>query len=132
MWHAAPWDLAPMPPKHGLEDELYAKIRDGQDAEAAQSPSNRRAPAPPESDAPDQEHAEQQPRNEGQNGLLHQVLREQIGDEDETREQRQGQQAKARSDETKHDFLERVERRHAAGQVSDATRAQTPIEKHQQ
>src|ERR1700676_1011650 len=71
--------LAPMSPEHILEDELHAKIRDRQDAEAAQGPAHGRAPAPSVSHPPDQEHTEQQPRNQRQGGLLHQSRREYIG-----------------------------------------------------
>src|ERR1017187_1804578 len=63
--------LAPMSPEHILEDELHAKIRHGQNTKAAQGPLNGRAAAPAESNAPNQQHAEQHPGDEGQSGLLH-------------------------------------------------------------
>ena len=84
-----------MPPEHILEDELHAEISDGQNAEAAQGPTYREAPTPTETDAADQQHAEDGPRNQRQHRLVNQMLREQIGDEDETREQRQREQHEA-------------------------------------
>src|SRR5580698_495477 len=91
--------LAPMSPEHILEDEFHPEIRHGQYTKAAQGPLNGRTAAPSESNAPDHEHAEQRPGDERQGGLLHQVLREQIGDEDKPREQRQGQQTEAGSNQ---------------------------------
>src|SRR5580704_12249925 len=67
--------LAPMSPEYILEDELHAEIRHGQNAKAAQGPLNGRPAAPSESNASNQEHAEQRPGDERQGGLLHQVLR---------------------------------------------------------
>ena len=66
-----------------------------------------------------------------QQRLVHQMLGEQVGDEDESREQRQGQEDEARADQPEHHFFERIERRQYAGQIGDAPRAQPPIEKHQ-
>ena len=43
--------------------------------------------------------------------LCTQMLGEQIGDEDEPGEQRQGQQHEARADQPEHDLLQRIERR---------------------
>src|SRR6202041_3771438 len=75
--------LAPMPPEQILEHELHAEIGHGQDPEAPQGPAHRGSPPPAKAQAPNQQHAEQQPRDERQDGLLHQVLREQIRDENE-------------------------------------------------
>src|SRR5882762_6581476 len=52
------------------------------------------------------------------------MLCEQIGDEDESREQRQSEQRDAGADQTKHDLLEGVERRQDTRQVGDAPGAQ--------
>src|SRR6267142_2146875 len=124
--------LPPMPPEHILEDELRTEISQRQHAETAQGPTDRGAPAPAETDAADQQHAEYRPRDQGQYRLVNQMLCEQIGDEDESREQRQREQREAGADQAKHDFLEGIERGQNARQVGDAPGAQPPIEKHQQ
>src|SRR5882757_1309643 len=67
---------APMAPEHVLENELHAEIGHRQDAEAPQSPANRGSAAPAEAQPPDEQHAEQQPRDERQDRLLYQVLGE--------------------------------------------------------
>src|SRR5216683_208751 len=123
--------LAPMPPEHILEDELRTEISQRQHAEAAQGPTYRGASAPAETDAADQQHAEYRPRDQRQHRLVNQMLCEQIGDEDESREQRQREQREAGADQTKHDLLEGVERRQDTRQVGDAPGAQPSIEKHQ-
>src|ERR1700676_1454545 len=120
-------DLAPMPTEHVLEDELRTEIGQRQDAEAAQGPTHRGAPAPAETDAADQQHAEYRPSDQGQHRLVNQMLREQIGDEDKSREERQREQREAGADQTKHDLFEGVERRQDTRQVGDAPGAQPPI-----
>src|ERR1700690_251048 len=67
--------LTPMPPEQILEHELHAEIGHRQDAKAPQGPAHRRSPAPAEAQTPNQQHAEQQPGNDRQDGFLHQVLR---------------------------------------------------------
>src|ERR1700730_18949924 len=66
--------LAPMPPEHILEDELRAEVRQRQHAEAAQSPTYRGAPAPAETDAARQQHAEYRPSDQRQHRLVNQML----------------------------------------------------------
>src|ERR1700736_5012212 len=129
MWHSfklwarasyAASSLAPMPPEHILEDELGAEVRQCEHAEPAQGPTHRGAAAPAETDAADEQHAEYGPGDERQHGLVDQVLREQIGDEHESGEQRQDQQDESGADQAKHDSLEGVERRQDARQAGDA------------
>ena len=119
-------------PSTSSRTNFTPKYATAKNAEAAQGPAHGRAAAPAEANAADQQHAEQHPGDERQHGLLHQVLREQIGDEDESGEQRQRQQAEARADQPEHDFFERIERRQDARQIGNAPRAQAPVEKHQQ
>src|SRR3981189_2265935 len=93
-----------MPPEYILEHELRSEIRQRQYAEAAQGPTYGGAPAPAEADAADQQHAENRPGDQGQYRLVNQMLCEQIGDEDESREQRQRKQHEAAPDTPKKNF----------------------------
>src|ERR1700722_768965 len=101
--------LAPMPSEEILEHEFHAEIGNRQDPEAPQGPAHCGFSPPAKSQTPDQQHAEQQPRDERQDGFLHQILREQIRDEDEPGDERQRQKAKTGGDEPKHDFFQRIE-----------------------
>src|ERR1700733_6833813 len=89
---SAPKALAPVPAEHILEHELRTEICECQHAEAAQGPTYRGASPPTETNAPDQQHTEYRPGDQGQHRLVNQMLCEQIRDEDESREQRQGEQ----------------------------------------
>src|ERR1700730_17071540 len=66
----------PVPSEQIFEDEFHAEIRDRQNPETAQGPAHRRAAAPAKSQPADEQHAEDDPRDQRQHRLLHQVLRE--------------------------------------------------------
>src|SRR5450830_79644 len=62
-------------------NQLAAEIGQHQQAETGQGPADRFVPAPAKAVAAPQQHAEHHPRQARQQGFMHQVLGEQVFDE---------------------------------------------------
>src|SRR5271166_5984683 len=67
---------APVSPLQILEHELRTKIGEDQHAETPERQAYRESAAPPVAHPPDQQHAEQHPGDQRQDGFVNQVLRE--------------------------------------------------------
>src|SRR5262245_34568752 len=75
---------APMPAEHELENDAAPEVSERENAEAAERPVDCCPAAPAEAPAAEQEQCEHEPRSDGENGLVCEMLAEQILDEDKS------------------------------------------------
>src|ERR1700677_4237034 len=89
----------PVPPEQIFEHEFRPEIRQDQKSEPAQGPCHGSSSTPAVAHPADQQHAENDPSDARENGLVLKMLSPKIGHEDESGEQRQGQERETRADQ---------------------------------
>ena len=82
---AAACALAPVAPEDSLEHKAATEIRQCQRDIAGQQETQRLPPAPPKAVTTQQQRTEDAPRHDGEHGLVHQMLGEQVLNEQEPR-----------------------------------------------
>ncbi|MNF91330.1 hypothetical protein D3C84_739280 [compost metagenome] len=97
-------------------NQLAAEIRQHQQAKTGQGPANGFVPAPAKAIASPQQHAENDPGQAGQQCFVHQMLGEQVLDEQPAGNQRQRQQRPAGPEETEQQAFHGLQRREVLDQ----------------
>ena len=98
-------------PEHQFDHELAAEERQQQQQHRRQRPVHRLHASPAIAAAADQQHAEHDPRQHAQHGLVHQLLCQQVVDEQHAGDQGQGQQREADGDDPEQQRFQVGQRR---------------------
>src|SRR5262245_13695970 len=102
---------APVPAEQDLQHELAAEVGDREHGESGDRVARRHASAPAEAPASEQEAGEDRPGGEREHRLVDEVLRKQVGDEQESREDRDRERRRADADHREQRTLEALEGR---------------------
>jgi len=116
-----------MSSEQDLQHELAAEISDREHDEARNCIARCLAPAPAEAPAPDQQARENRPRCQREHRLVHEVLLEQVGHEQETREDRDGKSRHTDRDHREQGALETLDRRQRRDPAGRTTASQCGV-----